>query len=320
MKCPYCGGEVNTKKMYCKYCDSKIEVEEHNTEDTNPERTSTYRSNVNNSVNHMFRYTTSKRALKIVFGVIAGVVAFSVIIQILLIVIPTIIAIFFAVGTSASHYTSTTQVQEQQELLVDKLPRSATDLVGRIVDCTTGGEATICYNDEFYHDVQIQDSAFIDWLTEEGINPSDMHIMFSTDESRNITSVYLKEPDFVVMYREDNTYVAFNDDEKIITFETDTELEIDAWYTGYFHYSNKEFHGAVAVNCNESYGQFYYTCKEKATPTEYCFYTDKEVMVYKLLVGNDWYYCSKDTFEMVNVGDDMEDDYTFVLAKAYVYQ
>lgn len=121
-------------------------------------------------------------------------------------------------------------------------------------------------------------------------------------------------------YRDGDTYVAFRDDERIITFETDMELEVDGWYTGYHYYSNDKFYSAVTSSCYESYAQLSYLCKEKATPTVECAISGKEVTVYKLRVGNNWYYCSKDTYDSVNVEDSLGDGYTFVLASPYVYK
>ena len=37
-------------------------------------------------------------------------------------------------------------------------------------------------------------------------------------------------------------------------------------------------------------------------------------------IGNDWHYCSKDTYDTVNVGDNLSKGYTFVLAEPYVYK
>ncbi len=297
MKCRNCGGEVNPETMVCEYCDTKY---------TN------------------YSYNLKQKAKTVKNKYLKWIILIFVIVFIAPIAISTIFQIAFAgvtlTGAFLAFKDQEISEQQSQELLVDRLQKNATDLTGELRECTTDGTATIYYNDKFYDNVQILDSAFIEWMDENGIGSDGMDIMFSTDENRNISDIYIKEPDFVIMYKDNDSYVAFRDDEKIIIFETDIELEIDNWYTGYFHYSDKTFHNAIDSGCYESLGQFYYTCQEKEISTEHCANTNKEVTVYKLLVGNDWYYCSKDTYDTVNVGDDLRDDYTFVLAKPYIYK
>lgn len=281
MKCKNCGAVVNPETLVCEYCGSSIEKK---------------RKKVNSKVG-------STLAIAITIILVSAVIFVGI----------PVALVMWAYSTSGDETS-------QQEYIGDRLPKEATDLVGVMGDCTTKGVTTIYYNDESYDDVKILDSEFIKWMEKEAIDPDGKSIMFSTDESGNITNVYIKEYDFAVMYRTGNTYVAFREDDRVITFETDMELEVDSWYTGYHHYADDSFHSAVDSKCYESYAEFHYVCREKAAPTEKCAISNKEVTVYKLRIGNDWHYCSKDTYDTVNVDDNLREGYTFVLAEPYVYK
>ncbi|MBQ4284405.1 MAG: zinc ribbon domain-containing protein, partial [Lachnospira sp.] len=198
MKCRNCGAIVNAETMICEYCGSKHEPKKE-------------RKKVNSKV-----------------GSTLGIAITIIVVAAVFFVILPVALVMWSFGTDDSG-------QQKQEYLGERLPKAGTDLVGVMGDCTTKGVTTIYYNDESYKDVKILDSEFIKWMEKDAVNPKGKSIMFSTDENGDITNVYIREYDFVVMYRTGNTYVAFREDDKVMTFETDMELEVDSWYTGYHH-------------------------------------------------------------------------------------
>jgi len=315
MKCPNCGAEVNNELLVCDYCGSKIEPAHSRF----PFRRGMVHQNNDT--------TTTTRRRKHTLAVLL------ISIFVITFIIPMFIGLFLFVrydsftssyDSASSSYTSSydsESTDEEEEMLTDKLPKSYNDLTGEVISCSTTGNATIEYNSKFYYDVKILDSELIEWLVDVGASLNGIGIMFSTNEDRNISEIALLSDKFIVMSLEGDVYTAYRDGD-VITFRSDKELRIDTCYEGYFSYPDMTLHGGVTSDCSSSY-LFDAKCAEKEEFTEPTTRSDtgtsKEVTVYKIRVGDTWYYCSKDTYDKVNVGDDLR-DYTFTgYGYDYVY-
>lgn len=171
MKCPYCGAEVNTSIMKCEYCGSKIEPKVTRPLHRKPADSS--------KPNH------------------SPITKFIIIFVIIMVAGNIIVPLVGAIAYMGIYDVGTTQIitqeihEEEEERLVDKLPKNAVDAVGKIVSCTTSGTATIEYSDKNYYDIKILDTALIEWLSDKGKSIDNVGIMFSTDEDRNITGIAL---------------------------------------------------------------------------------------------------------------------------------
>ena len=98
----------------------------------------------------------------------------------------------------------------------------------------------------------------------------------------------------------------------IIVFTSEMELEVDKCYEGYIHYPDMELHNGWTSNCGTiDLWLFDLHCDEKMITKEKPFYGGDEVTVYKIRVESTWYYCSKVTYNRINVGDDI-DNYNVV--------
>lgn len=194
--------------------------------------------------------------------------------------------------------------------------KNAVDAVGKVVSCTTSGTATIEYSDKNYYDIKILDTDLIEWLADNGRSIDNVGIMFSTDEDRNISEIALLTSPFYIMYQEGDTYVAFREDH-IIAFTSEIDLAVDSCYEGYFNYPDMNLHSGTTTDCGAYY--FFSTpiCDEKMSTAEKSVPSGKEVTVYKIRAGSEWYYCSKDTYDELNIGDSMN-EYTFT-GQSYNY-
>ena len=102
-------------------------------------------------------------------------------------------------------------------------------------------------------------------------------------------------------------------------FTSEIDLTVDSCYEGYFNYPNMNLHSGTTTDCGAYYHFGTPLCDEKMSTTEKSVPNGKEVTIYKVRVGSEWYYCSKDTYDELNIGDEMN-EYTFTgQGYSYVY-
>ena len=297
MRCPSCGAEVNTRKNKCEYCGSRIEKQrEQRKRREKKEKTNTPRS----------------RFIKILIAM-----ATVFMLPWLLMIAIAGIYVFINYNDIAAEQAALDVSSVEGERLVLKFPKNAIDLKGYIVSCTKEGVATVSYMDEWYYDVKILDSELIEWLVDRGSSLDNINAMFSSNEDRNISEISLGSDPFYIISHEGDSYVALREDH-IIVFTSEMELEIDKCYDGYFHYPDMELHNGWTSDCGtRDLWLFDLYCDEKMITTEKPFYGGEEVTVYKIRAESGWYYCSEDTYNRINVGDDI-DDYN-IAGNDYMY-
>ena len=294
MRCQYCGAEVKKGILKCEYCGCEVEQEQE-------EPKMSYESP------ESFEMPQQKERKSSLYKAVVGVYV-AIVILVAGFMVSRIVFMSNRTDRMLDFVEDNLYEIEKEEKLEDKFPKNATDIVGRVESCTTTGKATIEYNSKSYYDVQILDTELIDWLTEIGASIDNVGIMFSTDEERNISKIALLSNKFIVMYQDGDHYVAYRGDD-FITFTSDMELTVDTCYEGYFNYPDMHLYTATVSDMG-TMAIMDPVCDEKAVNTVKAARTELEVEVYQIRVGADWYSCSKETYEELEVGASLW-DYTF---------
>lgn len=103
------------------------------------------------------------------------------------------------------------------------------------------------------------------------------------------------------MAEEGERYTAIRD-EQVITFTSSIPLKTEHCYSGYFSYPDLNLYYGEEKS---PYAMTYMDpkCEKKESTTEQDSYTGEDITVYRILVDNVWYYCSKETYDAVLAGD-----------------
>lgn len=117
----------------------------------------------------------------------------------------------------------------------------------------------------------------------------------------------LLSADFFIFAEEDSHYIAVRDGD-VISFTSSAPLETDCYYGGYFSYPDLQYYWGQEKS---AFSMTYMNpqCDDKESTIEQDYYTGEDITVYKVLVGENWHYCSKETFDSVQPGDSL-DEYT----------
>ena len=147
-----------------------------------------------------------------------------------------------------------------------------------------------------------------------------MGICFTTDEKGDISELGLSSADFFIMGQEGDRYTAVRDGD-IISFTSSIPLLTDCCYSGYFSYPDMRLYQGERIDLLP----FYYMdpkCTDKETAVEQDFYTGEDITVYKILTIEKWHYCSKETYDAIQIGDILKDyelydssNLTFIIKK-----
>lgn len=110
-------------------------------------------------------------------------------------------------------------------------------MTGRIISCDENGVASVEYKNYIYEDVKILDTDLLEWLKEIDKSLDNIGICFATDKNGDISELGLLSADFFIMAKDSSRYFAIRGDQ-MMSFTSDTPLEIDHCYSGYFCYPN----------------------------------------------------------------------------------
>lgn len=125
--------------------------------------------------------------------------------------------------------------------------------------------------------------------------------VISYSEQGNISELGLSSADFFIMGQKGDRYTAVRDGD-IISFTSSIPLFTDCCYSGYFSYPDMRLYQGERIDLLP----FYYMdpkCTDKETAAEQDFYTGEEITVYKILTIEKWHYCSKETYDAIQIGD-----------------
>lgn len=272
MKCRFCGAEIKTGSNVCEYCGSEAEGTDYSTQ----------------------TIENAPKAAKSVAGIIGKVIISLACIWAAVIIITLVVVLnsdaFKETYESSSNTSS-----------VYELSKNRTGMTGRIISCDENGVASVEYKNYIYEDVKILDTDLLEWLKEINKTLDNIGICFATDKNGDISELGLLSADFFIMEKESSRYIAIRG-EQVMSFTSDTPLEIDHCYTGYFCYPDVRLYWGKETS---PWAMAYMDpkCENKESPLEQDVYSGEDITVYKLLVEGQWYYCSKKTYDTVNVGD-----------------
>lgn len=276
MKCKFCGAEIKEGSRVCDYCGSEAERPA-------AENRTIMKSNGNTA--------------QFVIGIIAKVIiALACVFAVFFIIFSVIVFNSDAFKNTYEYSTSTETVTTIQ---------NQTKLTGRIISCNEKGIVSLEYNDQVYENIKILDKDLIDWLNETNRSIDTVGICFSTDENGNITELGLLSADFFIMEQEGDRYTAIRNGDGI-SFTSSIPLETGCCYSGYFSYPDMRLYQEDEPYHSPFYAM-YSECTDKESTTQQDFYTEKDITIYKIFTAGEWYYCSKETFDAIQVGDSLSD-------------
>lgn len=273
MKCKFCGAEIKEGSNICDYCDSEVETDG-----------SEMQTIIRDSRN------SSKGILSVIGKVIIA----------LLCICPVVIVVSMIIVFNSDAFKNTYEYSASTDAVYD-IPKNETGLAGQIITCDKKGVALIKYKDHTYEDVKILDKDLIEWVNDTERSLDTVGIRFSTDEKGDISELGLQSTGFFIIAKEGERYIAVRD-EQVISFTSSTPLETGRYYSGYFSYPDMYLYWGQ----EESPLALTYMdpkCNDKESVTEQEYYTREDITVYKVFVEEKWYYCSKETYDAVQVGD-----------------
>ncbi|MCM1046208.1 MAG: hypothetical protein NC417_11930 [Candidatus Gastranaerophilales bacterium] len=185
------------------------------------------------------------------------------------------------------------------------LPRNRTDLTGMIVSCDSDGAALVEYEGSVCENVQILDKELLMWLHDTNRSLESVAIRFATDENGDIKELGLLSADFFVIDADENLYTAVRDGQ-VIWFTATMSLEAGHCYEGYFSYPDMRLYWGK----QQTLTVIHYIdpkCDDKKVTSQTEYYTGEEVNVYQIFAVGNWYYCTQEIYDSVQVGDLLDD-------------
>lgn len=283
MRCRFCGAEIKEWDNVCEYCGSA--VEKNTSADQN-----------NTSAVHENKKLAKSIVGMICKGIIILACVWGVVVVISLIVMLNSDVFKDNYDTYTNTYTSYTTYE---------MPRNEKNLTGQIISCDKKGVAVIEYQGHTYENVAIQDKALIEWINDTDRKIDTVGICFTTDGKGDISELGLLSPDFFVMAKEEDRYFAVRESQ-VIAFTSETPLEEEHYYGGYFSYPDLRLY---SVEEKKSWSMSYMDPKCENKESEVCkeYYTGEEITVYKIFVDGKGYCCSKETYDSVEIGDQLNE-------------
>lgn len=272
MKCKYCGAEIKPGSRFCEYCDSEVEREK-------PESKTVIRE-------------TSKpnSILKVIGRIIVSLAG----IWAVLIVITLVVVLNSDAFKNIDSYSDGSGTLRE-------MPKNEMDLKGQVITCDEKGDASINYQGDTYENIKILDSGLLEWLSDTKRSIDSVEICFSTDDNGDISDIGLLSADFFVMEKEGTNYIAVREGD-VICFSSEIPLETGRYYGGYFSYPNLRFYqGEEKQSLEITYMDP--KCDDKESRVEQEYYTEEEITVYRISIEGKWYYCSKETYDAISIGD-----------------
>lgn len=274
MRCEFCGAQIKEGSNVCEYCGSAVER-------TAPKTQTIIKDSGKSN------------------GNIVKVICKSIIILVCICTVGVIGSLIALLNSDIfkEYYTS----YSEDSVIAYSLPGNKTELKGKIVSCDNRGTASIEYEEGLYENVKILDNALITWINDTDRTLDTVGICFSTDENGNISTLGLLSAGFFVMAKENERYIAVRG-EDLISFTSEIPLDTGCYYSGYFSYPDMRLYKAEE---ERPFSMTYMDpkCEDKVSESMREYYTGEETTVYKILVNGTWYYCGRETFDAIDIGD-----------------
>lgn len=283
MRCKFCGADIREGHNVCEYCGSAVE-----------RNTSAAQRNI-------------KPARSIVGMICKGIIILACVWGAVVVISLIVVLNSDVFKDNYDNYASTYTTYTTYEM-----PRDEKNLIGQIISCDKNGVAVIEYRYHTYEDVAILDKSLIEWINDTERKLDSVEICFATDGKGNISELGLLSADFFVMEKEEERYLAVRDSQ-VISFTSVTPLEEEHYYGGYFSYPDLRLY-SVEEKDPMSMTYMEPKCEDKESAAGKEYYTGEEITVYKIYVAGKWFYCSKETYDSVEIGD-LLDEY-----KMYSFQ
>lgn len=279
MKCRFCGAEIREGSNICEYCGSEME------------RTVQHRTIIREIKSPAGGVV---RTVGRVVVALAGIFALVIVVTLVVVLNSDVFKENYKAVSDMSGGTP------RLETAQNKLPGNETDLMGTVITCDDRGAASIEYDDALYSDIDILDEDLMEWLHDTGRSIDGVGIRFATDKEGDICELGLLSSDFFILEKYNNCYIAARD-EQLISFTSEITLETGRCYGGYFSYPD------MRLYWGEEQEPFSMThmdarCEQKKSETGREYYTGEEMTVYKIMTEGTWYYCTKETYELVQEG------------------
>ena len=273
MRCEFCGAQIKEGSNVCEYCGSAVER-------TAPKT-----------------HTIIKDSKK-PHGNIVKVICKSIIILVCICAVFLIVSLVVVLNSDMVKEYSAYSIDSD---ITYSLPGNKTKLTGKIVSCDSSGMASIEYEDIVYENVKILDNALITWVNDTDRTLDTVGICFSTDENGDINTLGLLSAGFFVMGKDDDRYIAVRG-EDLISFTSEIPIETECYYGGYFSYPDMRLYAAE----EESPFSMSYMdpkCDDKTSIPMQEYYTGEEIILYAIHAEGIWFFCSKETYDAVEIGD-----------------
>lgn len=272
MKCKFCGAEIKEGNNVCEYCGSAVERKTFVAQDN------------------------KQPAKSIVCMICKGIIILACVWGVILVISLIVVFNSDVFKDNYDNYASTYSTYTTYEM-----PRNKNNLTGQIISCDKKGVAVIEYQGHTYEDVAILDKSLIEWINATDRKIDTVGICFATDGESDISELGLLSPDFFVMKKEEERYLAVRESQ-VISFTSVVPLEEEHYYGGYFSYPDLRLYSVEEKNpMSMTYMEPKCEDKESAASKEY--YTGEEITVYKIYVAGEWFCCSKETYDSVEIGD-----------------
>lgn len=273
MKCKFCGAEVKEGSSICEYCGSEVEKS-------------------GSEVKEIIR--EEKNPLKGIIRIVARTILAMAVIWAVVGIVSTIIVL-------NSDAFKNTYRHSPAAAAVHEMPKEEKGLSGQIITYDENGIVSLDYQGHIYENIKIQDKELISWLNDTGRTLDNIEIRFATDKKGDISELGLLSADFFVFGKEGKRYIAVRDTQ-VFSFTSAEALETEHYYGGYFSYPD------VRLYWGEEKSPFALSymdpkCDGKESTTEQDSYTGEGITVYKILIEGTWYYCGKETYDTIQVGD-----------------
>lgn len=272
MKCKSCGAEIKVGKNVCEYCGSSVEREI---------------PKIQTIIHHESSVKSVVGTIGKVIIALAGIGAVLMVITLVIILNSDTIKKF----SNDPLYANA----------VHEIPQSKIGLTAHIISYDKKGFVSVEYERNTYENIKILDEDLIKWLNETDRSLNGVEICFSTDENGDILDLGLLSENFFIIAKEGERYIAIRDGE-VISFTSAIPVGTERYYSGYFSYPDLYLYSQTE---QKLLGLTYLDpkCDDKESTIEQEYYTGEDVSVYKISVDRKWYYCSKEVYDSIQVGD-----------------
>lgn len=297
MKCTHCGADIKRGQTICEYCGCEVERDNGLKVDIvdipfgeQDDNTINYKESSSSGKTTNNVKTIGSILVKIVFIITAGL----------------ILMVFIAlIGLTNSDFFSRNHDSIESHSTKGSLPKNMEGLYGTVKEYNRDGNISLIYGKTTYDNVKIINTELINWLNETNRSLKGAAILFDTDSAGNIAGIAMNSEEFFILSKENNSYTALRG-KQLIKFTSEIALDTDGIYTGYFSYPVLKLVSAKQVFLSPMIFMDP-KCSKKQKTEEKEAYTGEKITVYKILAEGQWYYCNKNTYNLIRKDSSLSD-------------